>query len=399
LKRISRMQIVKGLLWALLSHGVAWSQEKPADVIAKYSADISIPDSPAAAALGVKASSIVMPTDPREFAASLLSVSGGQSGNGAAVDISPMLLFAGRSYTITDYETSRGLRAAIRTTLGFAGAKKTIAGSDYSGYGVSVSTLLLNAGDAVLDKELRGCVNDAQQKSAAISGTPEFQKPDESSDSESSVVTIPIREEDALSDPGFAAAVKKCFTQSKARNWNRSRIAAGLWTTKFEPPTTGLPDANGGTTAWITVQYGFDNFQPVESKKVDAARRSRNVLGGLQANGSLTLHYRYTRDASDVGKPAVSSFPEIDTQLLAMRFTYGSEARAAFIEYNRTRMDSEGETSGKNGGAVGGSFRLSKDLWFSVALGRRQEFSEKTGTLVSASFKYGTSSEPVVPSR
>lgn len=398
---MARKRIVGLVLCSIGLHGIASAQTDPQsakDVIAKFAPDLSIPDSPAAAALGITASQVVMPHDPRELAVALSNVSGARSGQGAAFDVSPMLLFAGRSYSIGEYEQSTFLRAAIRTTVGLAGGKKTIAGSDYSGTGISLSTVFLNAGDAVLDQELRKCVNDAQASSVALTAPVKFEKPDTKLGT-SEVTEIPIREEDVLNDPKFAADVKRCFSRADAKNWNRSRIAAGFWTTRFDPVTPGLPKATGGNTGWLTLQYGFDGFKPLANKDVDAASRSRSFLDRLQTQGSLVLHYRYTHGASDESQiPATGGFPEVNTQFLATRFTYGSESRAAFAEISRTRQDLQGSVTGRTGGAVGGSFRISKDLWFNVAMGRREDLSV-SGTTVSASFKYGTSSEPLVPSR
>jgi hypothetical protein len=387
------------LLCLLISLRPTWGQttspKTPADVISNYSADLSIPDSPAAAALGIKASAIVMPHNPRELAASISSVSGARTGQGAALDFSPMLLFAGRSYSIKDYIESYGLRALIRTTIGIAGAKKTIAGSDYSGSGASLSTVLFDAGDTALDKDLADCVNAAQKP--VLDQKIEFQK--SSTNAASGDVDVNLTDADTLDNPQFAADVKKCFSVSDSKNWNRSKLAIGFWTTRFDPVTPGLPKGTGGNTGWITLQYGFDGFKPLTAEQLNTASQSRNFWGRLENQGSLVLHYRGTHGASDDSQiPASGPFPEMNTQLLAGRFTYGSQSRSAFAEVSRARQDLQGTVSGKTGGAFGGSFKLTKDLWFNLAMGRRQDFSSN-GTLVSASFKYGTSSEPLVPSR
>jgi hypothetical protein len=403
MKRKCRILAVGVALCLLGSQGTARSQDadpkSAKDVISKFSADLSIPDSPAATALGITSSSIVVPHDVRDFTVSLQNVSSARSGQGAAIDVAPMLLFAGRSYSVGEYATSPALRAAVRTTVGVAGAKQTVAGSEYSGTGVSLSTVLFNAGDPVLDPELRSCVNKAQEGSAALKGKIGFEKPDARA-GPSEVTEIPIRDVVALCDPQFAANVKSCFAQANGRNWNRSKLAAGFWTTRLEPLTAGLPRATGGNTGWVTFQYGFDRLKSPGKDEAAAATRSRSFGDRLESSAALLLHYRYTRGASDVAQTSAGNFPEVNTHLGAMRFTYGSASRSVYAELSRARNNvQDGDAVGNSAHAFGASFQVGKDLWFNVALGRRQELSQDRATSVTASLKYGTSSEPGVPGR
>ncbi len=99
--------------------------------------NLSIPDSPAFAVLGVTPETVIRPKTPRELAFGLLNGSAG-SGSlaaGVAVDTTPVLLWT--DVTAEDYNDDVVLRNLTRTE--FSAATSTIGGGDDSGVAAALS--------------------------------------------------------------------------------------------------------------------------------------------------------------------------------------------------------------------------------------------------------------------
>jgi len=115
-------------------------QVKGDDKTKKAALDLSVPTSPAFSALGLTPQSVIRPTSPREFAASLINGvdPNGNLQNGIAVELAPFLMWHGNDITLNQYQNPNNLpddqnprdkfsfdRMLYRTSLSLATTKGT----------------------------------------------------------------------------------------------------------------------------------------------------------------------------------------------------------------------------------------------------------------------------------
>ena len=149
---------------ALFSGGLSAQAEREANEVREnfnnYSLDLSVPESPAFALLGVTPQDVIYPTSLRQFSASLVSgiSSGGDIQQGIALEAAPYLLVAGKDITLTDYQNRMLLRRLLNTQVSLATAKVA---DDPSGKGtkaaLGVHMRIYDNGDPRFDAELANC--------------------------------------------------------------------------------------------------------------------------------------------------------------------------------------------------------------------------------------------------
>jgi hypothetical protein len=366
---------------AAAAPAAAQTTDKPSEILNRFTADLAIPDAPAAAALGIRLEQSVTPRSPRDFAVSLIGLATDTPEKGGALEFSPVWLFVPERVYLGDYRRRDrwGLRALVNTTIGLAVKRGKSGADDVSRTAYAIDTVFLDAGDPVLSRPLGACLNRAQQ---AELGRIDLQpSPDE--------------EVEDVTTAEFQADVKKCFDRHKKTLWNRSRLAAGLWSGRARDDGAHR-SRSLGTTAWVSLAYGFDNFKPLE----EPARRKRpSWQDRLARNAQLLLHARRTRGEPAGATVATGLEAERDRTLLAARFTLGDESRALYLETSRARSSGTGARTTTTSSVGGFSYRLTKDTWINLVAGRRKEFGGDEPLTVTASFKFGAESEALVPQR
>jgi len=329
--------------------------------------DLSVPQSPAFAILGITPDNIIRPGSPRELALSLLNGIGenGVFQSGIAIDTAPYLLFAGRTKTLYEYQNNYSVRFLSRIQFSFATSKGAQDQDPSLKVALGLHMTFFDNGDPRLDQEY------INKLSTAFFG---------------SSLGHYVNPHDQAA---IAAAGKEWLetarTAAKERNWNKSSWSLGLapsWIDKAGD--SGNYDWNGGA-AWTSLAYGFDT-QPF-------------VNTGLENTSQLILHLRY-RNHEEIPDPAATgSFYTEDSALAALRLRIGSPNFNASLDGAYVREWNSGSHDGS-------SYRLAfvlerkmaANLWLRLSYGK--EFATpdgKDGSLFLGSFHLGASEEAPMP--
>ncbi len=351
------------------------------DPLPEASLDLSVPQSPAFAVLGLTPESVVRPTSPTAFATSVLSGADprGNIQTGLALASAPYLLFKGNDITLAQYRDPRnyGLRLASRTQFSFATAKGISETDQATRLALGLTVTLFDRGDPRLDDELLACFeeriggvhDDAVQllrdlAPLAATGSPE----------------LPIRLEKGITrlEERAKKQAEACRQEARMRNWN-----ASAWTVGFAPTWTA-PDGNvnnldaSGIGLWTSVGYGFED------------------IPGLEDSAQFVLHARYRSGELTSDPSSEGSFFEQDAMTIAgqirlagfsFRDTKGGPPdlnlllEAAYVEEDRTDRPDENLLRY----TLGLDYRIAEDLYldFSVGTedGREHEDNSSFGML------------------
>jgi hypothetical protein len=334
-----------------------------------YSLDLSVPESPAFALLGVAPQSVIHPTSVRAFAGSLVNGigSGGEIQQGLALDTAPYALIAGDDMTLTRYRGDTLARRLMNTQLSIATAK---AEEDPSGKGtkaaVGVHMKVYDLGDPRLSDELANCYEAASN--AVFSATPINPK-------------LPAEEREKLiaeRQKMLSGPFASCRKAARDKLWNRTSWVIGLagsWTNKGNISDGMRSD---GSAVWTTFAYGFEGVQ------------------ALERYAQLLVHGRLRDDEVVTNKAVSSGVATRDSSLLGTRLRLGSESGVFMVEgsYSWGRLDS-GEKENVRRVAVGGEIKVSKDIWLVGSIGGEGGFADGARrNFVLGGLKFGSASEP-----
>jgi hypothetical protein len=328
--------------------------------------DLSVPQSPAFAVLGITPDNIISPGSPRELAFSLLNGVGknGAFQSGIAIDTVPYLLFAGRNKTLYDYQHNYSIRLLSRTELSFATSKGAQDKDPSLKVALGLHITFFDNGDPRLDETYINELSNAFYNSAAG----QFIDP---------------------SDPAAVAAARKSWLTNvddirkaaKARNWNKSSWSVGVapsWVDKTGD--SGRYEWNGGA-AWTSLAYGFDT-EPFTNT-------------GLDKTSQLILHLRY-RNHEQIPDPAMTgSFYAEDSFLAALRLRLGSPDFNASLDGAYVR---EWNSASHDGSSYRLAFvlerKMAANLWLRLSYGKEFDTPNgKDGSLFLGSFHLGASEE------
>ncbi len=111
--------------------------------------DLLVPSSPAFAILGVSPDNIIRPSNPKEFGAALLNGvdPSGTLQTGLALELSPNILFGGRSVSLHEYRTQTWRRIMARTQISVATTRAGSDGDKTVRTALGFRTVLLDRGD------------------------------------------------------------------------------------------------------------------------------------------------------------------------------------------------------------------------------------------------------------
>lgn len=319
--------------------------------------DLSVPDSPALAVLGISPSQIQRPGTVRELASSVVKSfdSNGKPKSGVAIDFSPLPLFApGVIHGGQQYASNYLVQAFTRTTVSVATTDADSSGSTQLAWGVRMG--VFDFGDPGLSyKELLSCVKEI--KLPAPKPLPNVDAPDPSESTK-------ISDEIGACDPSKRLAL-----------WARPALYVGFGESRYSKSGRLTGTTPSVKAFWATYSQGWD-------------RGGDSVRALFLAHASRKLDDRVP-DPSDS-----TAFLRQDSSALIGRLRLGKEKWHAFLDFGREHM-SLGNSTTENirYAGAGAEFKVLDDVW--LQLGGVTERGYKDGTSqnkVTTGLRFG--SEP-----
>lgn len=361
--------VTPGSLPVATAPAVLVRQGASGDKINDRDVDLSVPESPAFTVLGVTPETVVRPTNPREFATSLLN-GVDQNGNfqtGLALDFVPYLTFKGRSTSLSKYADSRVDRFLARTQFSFATTKGATDEDKSTKLALGLRLTLFDKGDPRLDDELDKCYevnvdNDPRlddEEFLPLPGETEAQKDAKR----------------AKRKKLLAELAEPCNDAARKRNWNNSAWIVGFapsWISKTGQ--TKNFEWNGGGF-WTSIGYGFEG-------------------SSLENNSQLLFHARYRNNESVADPDNEGQFFSQDSIFLGsrLRVAPGEEAKSIFsLEGNfvRSRRDNNAYDNSSRY-SLGLEQRVADNIWFALSLGGQSGRADgRNNAFVLTSFKWG----------
>lgn len=330
--------------------------------------DLTVPDSPAFAILGLAPEKVVRPSAPKDLATTLLN-GVDQYGNlqsGVAVDFAPLFLFAGNGLSYSDYHDHTGKQIAGRTQISLATTKGSSDADKSVRAAFGLRSTFWDKGDPRLDDDLVKCLDAIDVPVPALPLPTQAQR--DAWEAEQAKALRP--------------KVGACQTASAKRNWNASSFAAGV-APAFQSPTGESSDFKyAGAAVWGSLALKLST--------------AKNSLGQFIVQG----RYRNKEQVPD--KNNKGTFFEQDSSALGLRLVLGEAVRAFVVESEIGRQsptDGDAATSFTLSG--GGQLKLSDELWLSVSIGGALKGSEAAqhGMFVLSSFKWALSKAPAIPAQ
>ncbi|WP_140634422.1 hypothetical protein [Methylibium rhizosphaerae] len=378
--------------------------------MAEFTADLSIPTSPAATHVGLSADSVLMPKNRREFEAGVSGLFNGTGKPNGAVEFTPYYIVRGGKLSFREYRSNSWFRALTKTTLGLASGKRKVDEAEITATGLSLSVVLADLGDPAYSYGLQQCINRVQ--AGMLERARSKPLPDGGVPIPADGSTSDFAPEDELQDDLAAKEYKACLAAREPQLWNRSRLAVGVMTGRGRESDGEQRRLQFGTGWWLSAQYGFEGLAALrrtlgsDSGFYDCITpgpqgcSEQHTASRWERGAMLTVHARRVSGASKLDLSAGGELAEETQTLLGARLTYGSARRALFLETSRTSARSEGTSSHRDQHAVGLSFRVSENLWINAVTGRRKEFSDgRMEHVTNLNLQYGAASEPLVPIR
>jgi hypothetical protein len=256
--------------------------------------DLSVPESPAFAALGVTSENVLRPSSPRALASSILNGvdPNGNFQTGFALDTAPYFLAYGSRLTLGAYRDRYAIRFLSRIQLSAATTQGTSENDKAVRLGVGLRLTPWDSGDYRMNKkfveELNG-LSEAADREFPNSVNPETQ-----------LKNLAAREEKIRT--GLAPLREKY----RKKNWNASAFSLGFAPTWISSNgTTKNLEWNGGVS-WASLSYGFES------------------VPGLEDSAQIILHGRY-RNRDHVPVPdAKDQYYIQDSGLFGARARFGA---------------------------------------------------------------------------
>jgi hypothetical protein len=356
--------------------------------------DLSVPDSPAFAVLGLTPEEVSRPTTARKLATSLLNGvdRNGTLQTGVAIDGLPYLALAGHLLTLDDYRARSKyvVRFLARTQVSAATAKAADVNDKAVRVGLGVRMTVFDRGDPRTDPLLDQCFDERP----GLPSAPPFVEP------------APL---DATATPaevaGFVAAVDRareaqrtfqasvasyvervtaavnaCREAARKRNWNASK-----WIVAVAPTWTSSTGAGGdlgpsGTGIWTTIAYGFEQ------------------VPGLQNTAQLLVHAKRRADEPAPGAGDPKIFEIRDSRLLGFQLRVGTVNSSIAFEGLDERIEpAAGPERTDRRFSLGYERRLVENLWLGIAVGNGKKpaaADQKRNGFVLSSIKWGFAEGP-----
>jgi hypothetical protein len=338
------------------------------DLLANYSVNYSIPDSPGLHIVGLGTEEVVRPTTPRALALALQPAvdKDGKVQRGLALDFAPFKVFAPRT-TKADYDRSLALRALWNTQVSVGTAKPADDNDQTLKAGIGVSTILFRSHDPLSDPAHRKCLDDAlvdrltNLKMGELGGVA------------------------GTADAEAAAAIVGCQKKLAEKAGMGLTLSLALATSRFSDTgkwSEGKKDARGG---WLSASYGlFDASRALGMQRMSAAMLVKRLLGE-----------RVSDPLDENAKVRQSSW------LVGAKLLWEGDAFNYFVEHGYKRLQIEGREKDKVRRTVLGlEWQVSPGLWLVGAIGGESGRSQgKENSFVTTGFKLGTAAESILRAR
>lgn len=334
------------MIFLVLSNA-AIGEEGKNTPIEKMQYDLSVPESPALAALGVTAETVIHPTSPRALAAALLNGvdANGNFQSGFALDTAPYLLFFGQSVKYKDYEDSYWEQLATRTQFSIAMTKGANEDDKSHRIGLGLRFTLWDKGDPRLDRDLLGCLTKGAEFSKALEELKQVKamkdgigklkediaKLEEredrlSKDEKEKLLELKTKREIAKekiaiyknqdidelieieqrkAEERIELIRKKCIDEAAIKNWNASSLSLGIAPTWTSPEGSTEDLEWSGVALYGTLAYGFEQ------------------ISGLKDRAQFLLHARFRSEELAPDPDEEGDFLEQDTFIAGAQLRIG----------------------------------------------------------------------------
>ena len=333
------------------------------DVLSCYSVDLSIPDTPGLAIVGLGSEVALRPTSPRALGMAVQQGLGpdGKPRQGLAFDIAPMKLLS-PGLSKEEYKGSRLVRALWNSQLSFGVGKPTSDADKSTHIGLGLSSVVWRAesSDPLLDEKHRSCLGSALQ-AALPQDFPGLG---------------PAKELAATE------AMKVCYAGLADRTWNGSALLVGIAQARITDSEVGAGAHAKPRGIWVSYGFGFEG------------------IPSLQRTLHLTATLRSLRAERVVDPLDAKAFVSQDSRLLGAKlFRRGSFVNAA-LELSVQRTTISGRASQTlHSRAFGVERKISDNLWLVAAFGSKRGSGEGSQSYVTTGLKFGTATESAIKDR
>jgi len=339
---------------------------------ADHELDLSIPESPAFAALGLSPEDVIRPATPRALAASVLNAFDKQGNfqSGLALDSAVYMLARGNELTIQEYRDNYLKRFLARTQLSAASTKGFQNDDEAVRAAVGLRMVPYDDGDPRLNVKLDECFT-------AEIPPPPPPNPGENIDQYQARVTGAAVAE---LEGRVAAIAQSCRERAAKEHWNDSAVELGAAPTWIQRSGKSDDLQFGGASFWSSAAYSVRNSDDDENP----------VLVVLQARFQLQ---------QDVASPDDSDvFFEQDSLDVGTKVRFGSRTLPVSLEGSYLYEDPDGQNADHAYRFAAGlelpfPFGLLKDSWLQVNLGGTGGRDDGNQIFLSSTIKFGDGTE------
>lgn len=334
------------------------------DIVKNYSLDLSIPDSPGLAIVGLSSENVLRPATPRALGLALQQGrdADGKPVQGFALDLAPVKLLV-PALSKADYRKSHVARALWRTQLSM-GVGQPLSDADKSTrVGLGLSSVLWRsvATDPLLDGQHHECISKAL--TAALPAT----------------MPVVLGPQPAASVPAKAPTLKSCYDGLAERTGNESALVVGLAGARISGDKGAVPVDARPRGAWVSLSYGFDGIESLR-KALQFTASYRHMSNDLVA------------DPNDATKFVVQ-----DSRLVGARLYALAEVANTFVEVSEQRSHISGRARERTRRYVLGVERkVSDGVWLALAVGQKSGSTDGNTTTFNTGLKFGFDSQPVI---
>lgn len=351
-------------------------KEDLAAVLRGYSTDLSMPDTPGLAIVGLTSENVIRPTTPRKLGMAILQGrnESGTAKQGFALDFAPLKVF-NPGMTKKEYADSPYVGRPLWNSQVSLGAGQPLSEADKStriGLGLS-SVLWRNASSDPLLNEAHGKCLTAALREVLPEEFPglgdEAAKPAPAA-AAASAASAATGGKQAKKEA--KPTLKSCYAELERSTWNASALMIGLATSKVSGRDPAvLPDATP-KGYWVSFNYGFEN------------------MPSLQQTLQFTASYRRFREELVTDPTDKTKFVSQDSNLFGAKLYGRTDVANLFIEASRKRSTSVGrDTERSNLFVFGAERKLSDNVWLTIAMGTKRGGTATNPTYVSTGLKFG----------
>lgn len=353
-----------------------------AKILADYSVDLAIPDTPGLTIVGLNAENVIRPATPRKLGMALMQGRGtdGTLKQGFALDFAPAKLLAPMMSKKEYRDSPFVARPWWNAQISF-GAGQPLSDKDKSsrmGLGISSVIWRADSTDPLVNTDHEACL----QKALFTTLPDSMPKLDGGNGGAKAAATPakPANKEATADKPaGDTPTISQCHEKFEKMSWNSSAILLGWATARISGRDPALlPDASP-RGFWISFNYGFDQ------------------LPSLQPFLQLTATHRRLKDEIVADPTDETKFVARESRFTGVKLYGKSDIANLFIEASRQRSTITGrDPENSTLYVLGAEKKLSDNLWLSLAMGRKRGGTDANPTTISTGLKYGLQEKPYI---